>query len=85
MDNDELALFAGAVRRAAAKGLHLVQSGSGYRLTGYGRTIHVGQVEDASKAVHRFTKAPLGGLAGAVGATALDLPENALQAVLANV
>lgn len=81
----EAALFDAAATLAKKHDFALVQCSTGYRLAGHGRMIHLGLIHEAVKAVRRFAKTTQGPLAGAGCATALDLPENALQAVLSNV
>ena len=74
------ALFDAGSALASKKGFALVRTANGYRLTGHGRTIHTGQLEDAAKVMRKADKSPVAALAGAGGATALGSPENASQA-----
>ena len=61
---------------ASKKGFTLARTVNGYRLTGHGRTIHTGQLEDAAKVMRKADKSPVAALAGAGGATHL-LPKTA--------
>ncbi len=76
----EAALFDATEALASKKGFTLARTVNGYRLTGHGRTIHTGQLEDAAKVMRKADKSPVAALAGAGGATALGSPENASQA-----
>ena len=77
----EAALLDATSALARKQGFSLVHGPTGYRLAGHGRLLHVGQLIDAAKALHRFTKTTQGPLAGAGCATALDSAGNALQSV----
>ena len=66
---------------ASKKGFTLARTVNGYRLTGHGRTIHTGQLEDAAKVMRKADKSPVAALAGAACTIGLDSPANALQAV----
>jgi hypothetical protein len=78
----ESALHDAAEALANKKGSTLVRTVNGYRLAGHGRTIHVGQVEDAATAVRKLAKSLPVPFAGAASATDHDSAENSLDAVL---
>ena len=80
-DELESSLLDATEALASKQGFSLALGRTGYRLAGHGRLLHVGQLIDVGKAVRQHAKTAQGPLAGAAGATALDLPEISLQAV----
>ena len=77
----EAALFDAAQTLAGQKGFSLVRSAGSYRLSAPGIRCRFGDLADVAGYLRKAAKRALPGLAGADGATALDLPANALQAV----
>jgi len=77
----EAALFDAAQTLAGQHGFHLVRTDGSYRLSAPGIRCRFGELADVAGYLRKAIKSPAAALAGADGATALDLPVSALQAV----